>query len=1825
MGDNSIALLSSINNNLKLIVDQMAPKNGQSAERDKTARMSQGSLNSKNINTGSASADAKFTVGGADIKDVTSALNGLPEAVKAVAKLSGRTIARFNDAIINILRAFTTISGEVDPKQFKAVAQLMGNLNTLAILPDSIKKFRKVRSRDVKHINTVVMDIMQTFIDISNDVNGKEAKAASDLMTAVGALLGLPESIKEFRKVKDRDIKTMVNVIEKLITLISKTLRKSAISKADIAAAKMLGEAVDKLTSAIKSLPGMVIIAPIALIGVIAIFPVLMALAGIAALLGLMLPSIITGSISMFFLTGFMKRIMRVAILGVVVGLALIGLGMLLKTQWKAILFGLAGLAMVMVALTLLTVLCGALSIAVKPITIFSKGIVWNILFYVLITGLLIGLGIILKTHFVTMLVGIGGVAVVFAMMLGVMFVASLVAQTQKTMEAVGAFRSIAKLMLMTVGLAFAIIFLGKFLNTRWEYAIYGFLAVEGILIWIERLAKRAAKVSATAKAGAQALLLCEGVLGGALVLVLGVIGVAQVLINFFKDNKFWGLVAIWGVFAAVTGILTGVEEVAKLAKSMEKDLKQGAISILLCEGVLGGALVILEGIMLVAQHLEYFVRKRGAKGALSAIGEVFAALTVMVLSTVGIAKLVKKVQNDIQSGAKGLLLCEGVILGGLLILEGIILISRQLEQANGEAITLVFGALTVIILGTVGIAKMVSKQQSNIMKGALGMLLVELLLGGAIGLVYLITKVVERIEALQDGWGGITKCLIAMGAMIVGIGVLAFAAGALVIGPQAALFFAGVGVIATIELLILGITGVSLMVVKLNKQMQDNGQTFETLGATLKGAVGMFAYENLALPAKTVLLAPVLAASYLAFSPVLRALSDLVTFVSRLARNFGGMSTDSDDIVPYLGMDNAGNPIYGKPVNLIKVGSTISAALLGFTKELVKMMDAIEGQNLLRIMRFGTTIGYISDPINKFIHMLTGFVSGKDGQEFAEGEIATVTINSRGDFEYGPVVNVVKVANRIGNAISIFCETVFGDKNGNPPTWLKNMTKGRLFGKSRAERAMGVLGEIIEPISKFVDLLTGFETLPNGELRCIRFDKEGNPITDGPTVNLAAVSRAISNSIAIFCDTLFGKDATWYKKLSQNAFVEGLKGLVGVEGTRASRAMGVLARVLGPVAEFVNAMTAMGSGTNGEIVKPLYDKDGNLIGSKSVDVAAVSASIAGAIDIFVNTLFSEANLEKWKTLMGVNESGEDEGGSTFIANLGTCLGAILQPVMSFADAVSKFGFEGGQLTIPFFDEKGREVKGKARKIPIVEIAGKLASGVVAFAQNFLGDSQLQTLANDMQQVRIVDDSTWFRNGSHTEVTDLSGKYVSIVKIIQGLVGPINMFGEIMKTIGNGEPGETLSQDELNIYGKDGKKSRVNVRTLAKKIGTLFSVFSTTMIDSVKGITIDDAITKTFKSLNEIISGVIESATKMNDVDAKKLDGADSLWSHMKILYGDISGSVTDKFGFTDAQTSALTNTFGTISDVLGYFSDFNPKENGTIKAMQVFEEIVTGGKSKKSYAILQMQEKLTSIKTIDFTGITAYTGTLLSTLGFFNQTSTANGWLNTVSGAQDIPACRFMSLIIDSVKKLEVSNAEKVTKAGNAYTGYLSKMIDMSAAENTKKVTKFATAVNDTESAVLGLDTALIKAKDDRKKAIQELQDAIDKLNETVEKTSDYLSTISDKMTEIEKKNTDKFKNAISNTKSSSSGGTGGTGATKDASGNIVNNASAASGPDEDVIAAGVKKGLTGLVLNSQTIGSSSGISIPSGMNDRTELSNKVNDLISILSNLDFVIQSTN
>lgn len=1303
MGENNtIGLLTNINNSLNRIVEMMLPQNKdpQKSQEASVKSLSQGSLGS--AANAKPAAGGTSDLGGINVAQIVSALDGLPEQIKAIAKLSGKTIKDFSKVMLAIVKVF---SGE----EFKSL-------------------------------------------------NKDQAAAAKEMISAITELGKLPTALKDVSKIKEKDAKNFAKVVGKLLEMITTSLRKSKIEKKDIELAKNTADTILALTTAVKSLAKMTLIAPLAMIGLVAMIPVWIAFSGVLMLIGLLEKPIKAGLRALRGVDNFMNRMMKTALLMLAVAGGVLLLGLFVKKHFDLMLYGLAGMMTVFVAVGIIAVLGGLIGLLIKSMKVFDKQIIKFVLGLMLIAGLTIVLGMLLQVGWKQALIGLGGMIVLMLAMLGVAVLIKIVGEIGR--QSIKDMAGVMFLMLGAMLLAMFCVALGSLLEENIDLALYGFTAtavIIGAALGIMRLAKTAGK---GAKSAVKDLLMCEGVILAAMAIVWATIKTGELVWDYFGTDTGTALAKVAIIGAVTTGIIMEAWAVSKIANKAQKDIKKGALA---------------------------------------------------------------------------LLLAEGVILGAVLVTAAVITVSKLIEDVSAEQIAITFTVMAGIVSGAAIVAAVASKFQSTIMKGALVMAILELLILGMVGVMYAIVKVAQGVNALKNGWVDILLTVDSMAALVIGFTAFAALMGVMITNPYVLAALAlGATALATVSILIFMVTGATMMVVKLAKQLDEVGKTPEELGAMLKSvATGIFSYENLN-PGVTVIQALKLAAKYVALMPVFLGMSMMIRVVSNMARQFGGMVEGVGDegkygIRPFYGM-NGTEPIYGEPVYIPEIASQIVESVNIFAN---RLQEGFEKIDLARLFAIGVTVGYIVDPVSKFAQMLTGLTNGNE-----PGTLRPVIL-SDGKIILGPEVKVVEVAALIAQSISTFAKNLYGDGD-SLPSWMSFTRKEKH--RNRVKNAMGTLAEIVEPIDTFVQLLTSYQSAGPNMIRKIKFDSNGNLDMKSPAVNVVEVSSAIASAISVFANRVFGDDADWmsnFKKVDDNGETKGLRGM---------KALGM---VISPISSFVEALTALDPDGN-KLYAVTTDEKGN-IHRRPVDLVNTASAIASAVSIFVNTLFSDANRSAWHNMITGNMpfGGEESSGGAV-----GCLSVVIDPISNFANALYMFAGEAGDngnLLIPIYDRDGKQIG--TRALNLVFTANNIAKAVTTFLKTLFGPENYSTW---MGLIYGYDSKGNLGNVKNENLKDSVGIFATVI-------APVVQFMDIITKFG-GTP------DNFQIF--DGDKPRtINLIEVSNAIASAVTAFINGMNPAFESMKDFDLQKKQdIEYFSQAIGSILENFAKIGETKKEQID-----------------------------------------------------------------------------------------------------------------------------------------------------------------------------------------------------------------------------------------------------------------------------------------------------------------------------------------------------------------
>lgn len=1350
MSDNTtIGLLTNINNSLGKIVELMLPQNqdAKKGQEQSVKNLSQGSLSS-GANTAST-ASAAEGISGLNVAQIVSSLDSLPEQVKMIAKLSGRTIRNFKHVLNSIVDTFTQ---------------------------DSFKSLDKKSELGVNLVK---------------------------ILTDLGPL---PDIIKGIGKVKEEDVESFTKAVGMLLDMITKPLRESNVSDKDIELAKKTADTILTVTSAVKSMAKITLVAPLAMAGLLTMIPVWLTFSAVLMLIGSMEKPIQKGLNALRGVDEFMTNMFKTALLGIAVAGGVILLGFVFKTNMDLMLFGLAGMMAVFTAVGAIAVLGGLIGSLIKSTNIFDKQIINFTLELMLIAGLTAALGMLLQVGWKQMMFGLGGMTVVMFAMIGI---ASLIRLTGEISTAsIKAMGGVLLLMMTSMTVAALSVLLGKHLEENIGHALIGFAAMTAILGEVIVIALLAEKVAISAKAGVMNLLIAEGVILGAMAIIWATIKTGELVWNYFGTDTATAVAKVMVVSAVAATAIMGAWSVTKIANRASKDIKNGAIALILAEGVILASAVVASAVIGVSKIME------GVEPG--ALINTLLTMTTIVGAAGAVALIASKFQNSAIKGALAMVAIEALILGMVGVTHALVMTAKAAAEIGWTNVFIAVSSMTALLglfTGLTAAFTLLCNPYTLTVLGAGGavMLSISALILAVTGT----TMAVIKLAKMMDKSG---KTIQELGEMLHNITHDVFSYKNL--NPEISVAQAA-NLSAKYMLLMPALLGITAVMSTVSDMAKRFGGLSEMRGSDyyISPYYGMNGNEpvfgepvNIPKIAENIVQAITIFSDKLfegfenvdlsrlvAVGITMRSLIEPVTQFTKMVSGF--KDGEGPESLKPVFVSEDGSIRYGESVNVINVATSIAGAIAAFATTLYGNGEDIptwmefmgKRRNKKRLERAMNTFALIIEPVEKFMDLMLSY------QSAGAGMLKKASFDEQGNFvdNGAPAVNVKHVASGIASAISAFAITLFGDGN-TLPDWMKVFKREN--NADTVTKAMGALGNVIAPIESFVNALIMIE--PSGDdMYHVWVDDKGN--VQRKKVYLKSTALAIAGTVSAFVETLFGPTTANAWKAMLNTTKGGQQIVFGADNQDSP--FSVFGEIIDPIANFARVITDIGGETrDGNMVLPIYDRDGRRIGERVVDLRNTAGIIANAVTLFVSTLFSGTNKDLWLSLIynTASDGTVIKNGATN-TNLKDSIGVfaqVIDPVVKFAQVISMFGGTADNFQV--YDGE------KVRTINLIGVATAVATAVTTFM------TKLRPAFNDLK----------FSIEEKNKITDFSNTVGNIlenfVKIGETKVEQINVANTIIDSY-------VLTVKKISevLEGLPEIKRIIDMEAMMQKCIVLFSIF----------------------------------------------------------------------------------------------------------------------------------------------------------------------------------------------------------------------------------------------------------------------------------------------------------------------------------------------------------------------------------------------------------------
>ena len=899
-------------------------------------------------------------------------------------------------------------------------------------------------------------------------------------------------------------------------------------------------------------------------------------------------------------------------------------LGLVIGQGMPLILEGLGGVLAVMVAysgITIAIAFVGSLIGGVEKYGILNqivKFVGWNLA----ITTATMILGAVIAQAWPLLAYGFAGMSAVMIgyglITIGMLTLAAKLEVLTKTK----ALFNIAKFEAACLGIAAGAILLGWFLKNHEAETALGFVLMAGVIygtIKVAMLAQTVTKGRTIEKAAAAMIEITK------FMLLCG--GVAAEIVLVGEGIKRVGSGNVWEAFGLFTGIVLEGAALAMLVNTINKvaNFKKAATSMLSINAFMAVCGIVAEGIVLAGAGI-----KEVGSGK---VWEAFGLFTAIVLEGAALALLASTFKMQIVAGSAAMLLITGLMAASAAVLMGIIgiLIIKKNNELEWSDTFIAIGAMTTLVLAFGALAGVAGMLSPAIIAGSLALMAAQgLAATSLIVLAGVATFTSYAIENLGDDWGAKAVNSISMMEKLVSeFGALAGVAG---------LFFPIIllGATSLAPVILLAGETIKLLdkIVGLRIKMDEsnlNDASIQSMISTMKKACQGFIDMI-----KGVSFGGFLGSGIVNVMAKGSALTMMMTQVAVIADALGSIaaiSTEDGKIRPAKFIN--GKLITGDPVDIIASAKTITGTVREFTKLIGEDFKNISLKDMVHAMIAINAMNKMLDPISNFVTALMGFETS------GEGTLHTVKITDNGKIINGHDVHLEDVANIIAGSISTFAATLFSPKNANIWEQFKyGEDSKRNHVASNIEIGMGVLGKVIDPISKFVDCLSQFEGGDGNTLRMPVYDQNGK-IVSVREINVINVANTIANAVTTFASALASHANEWEEMFNKGARVEQRITHAGVFSndyeyveieSDMARSMGVFAKVVTPVVSFVNCMTKFTANANGISILDSKGKE------HKTDLKLLASKIAEAVSNFIVSLSSlgtSAEMTKTSEIVG--------------------------------------------------------------------------------------------------------------------------------------------------------------------------------------------------------------------------------------------------------------------------------------------------------------------------------------------------------------------------------------------------------------------------------------------------------------------------------------------------------------------------------------------------------------------------------------------------------------
>lgn len=931
----------------------------------------------------------------------------------------------------------------------------------------------------------------------------------------ISVLNTLSPTVLSLAKLSGSQIKSFTEVLNTIIKSVNK-LSECAKNNKDIANnTKIIVESFDVLT---KGASGLVIKAPIAILGLKLTNGVINAIDDIFKTVSKM--TSVSDRIKMLNdITKSIDPLIKVVTkASLFVGLCM-GLGFILMVgPTKDILLGgLLVLGAVLLTTTAIILLTGLTGKLIKGVGAFGamKDIMTLMVASVLLVAACFGIGMAIEAMggWGPLMKGLLIVGATLLLIGGVFWVVGMVGKEATSPEIIKSYAGIFSLAFASMILIVAAKFIGDFAAEHYGSIIIGLGSVVGVMLALIGIGWIASKALKDSRQSIIALAALEGLALGAMVVVF----VAKKLSDYTTGHEL-DILAALGLSAS---IIVAFGALAVAAGALQSYLDTGIAAVGLIELLAAGA-VAVAGLVVALNYVksqnnitwgDLYLDVLGVMGIITAFGLLAAAASFIM--------------PEILLGVAALVPVELLIAGAVGVTHLILNLHRVKEESGIGWLDLELDVLGLAgIVGTFGLlAAAFGLLIAPVLLGSAALVPVELLMAGSIGIAHLVVNLHEAILEAGTNWDELQADINGMALMLGKFGVLAGAMALLTI--PIALGTPGMLAVSGFSLLVVGVVH---KIADLSKAIEEAGgskKITDTLTVGVPAILKNINSDNFSVDIGILTMTKMIA-KYSLLAELVTGILTVAESISKISQ-IVGVVDDAGRIRQIISIDkDTGEIRYGEAVDIKNLATVIAQTVKTFVENSQYSFEEV--RNMYNAKEIFGVLASITEPISKFVEMLTGFTTGGDPET-----LSTVSIDENGEVKIGHPVKIKDVAIVIAGAITSFVSELY--KKENTENWAELIYGDRtffegLFGKTNKRAASvsevaGILGVIVEPICKFVDMVAGLMPGSNGTLRKIYVDKDGK-IQTGPEVDVKKTGNIIADLITSFVTTVYRDSNKW-------------------------------------------------------------------------------------------------------------------------------------------------------------------------------------------------------------------------------------------------------------------------------------------------------------------------------------------------------------------------------------------------------------------------------------------------------------------------------------------------------------------------------------------------------------------------------------------------------------------------------------------------------------------------------------------------------------------------